>query len=102
LKSIFYRIFTIAVELLVGLAVTVLLAILALPDVFCVASLLHAPRKVACVLTLLAALSGFSAFIGCSSKHDPEPAKPALIHWKGQDGGYEDTTTVPPDKAATQ
>ena len=34
--------------------------------------------------------------IGCS-KH-AEPAKPAVIHWKGQDGGYEDTTIVPPEK----
>ena len=35
MKSVFYRTFTIAVELLVGLAVTVLLAILVLPDFLC-------------------------------------------------------------------
>jgi hypothetical protein len=92
MKSIFYRIFTITVALLAGLAVTVLLAFLAVPDVFCIASLLHAPRKVACVLALLATLSAFSAFIGCSSKHDPEPAKPAEIRWRGPATGYQDTT----------
>ena len=90
MKSIFYRIVTIAVELLVGLAVTVLVAILVLPDFLC--PLLRAPWRVFTILTLLA---GFSAFIGCSSKN-PEPEKPRVIHWRGQDGGYEDTTTVQP------
>ncbi len=90
MKSIFYRILAIAVELLVGLAVTVLLAILVVPDAL--GPLLRAPRKVLTILTLLA---GFSACIGCSSKN-PEPEKPRVIHWRGQDGGYEDTTTVQP------
>ncbi len=93
MKSIFYRIVTIAVELLVGLVVTVLLAILVLPDILC--PLLRAPWRVFTILALLASLSGFSAFIGCSSKN-PEPEKPRVIHWRGQDGGYEDTTTVQP------
>ena len=35
MKSIFYRILAITIELLVGLAVTVLLAILVLPDFLC-------------------------------------------------------------------
>ena len=83
--------FTIAVELFAGLAAVATIAILALSDVFCIASLLPAPRKVACVLSLLAALSGFSAFVGCSSKQSPEPAKPAEIHWHGATG-FEDTT----------
>ena len=42
-------------------------------------------------------LAATVACIGCS-RH-AEPAKPAVIHWKGQDGGYEDTSIVPPDKA---
>ena len=92
MKSILYRIAALAIELLAGLAVTVLLALLALPDIFCIASLVHAPRKVLCILALLAALSGLSAFIGCSSKQSPEPAKPAEIHWRGPATGYEDTT----------
>ena len=86
MKSIFYRTFTIAVELLVGLVVTVLLTILVLPDILC--PLLRAPRR---VLTVLMLLAGFSAFIGCSSKH-PEPEKPSEIHWHGPATGYEDTT----------
>ena len=85
-------IITVAVELFVGLAVTVLLALFALPEVFCIASAIHAPRKVAFIIAILASLSAFSAFIGCSSKQSPEPAKPAEIHWRGPATGYQDTT----------
>ena len=49
--------------------------------------------KLLCIFLLLAALVGAVATcIGCSKKSP----KPAEIHWKGQDGGYEDTTTVKP------
>ena len=34
--------------------------------------------------------------IGCSSKNPPGPEKPRVIHWKGQDSGYENTTAVRP------
>jgi hypothetical protein len=34
-----------------------------------------------------------AACIGCSSKSPPAPR---TIHWKGQDSGYEATTTVQP------
>ncbi|MEI8375640.1 MAG: hypothetical protein WCJ35_22695 [Planctomycetota bacterium] len=93
MKSVFYRVFTVAVELIAGLTAVVIIAILTLPDIFCIA-LLHAPRKILTILSLLAALSGFSAFIGCSKTPSPEP--PRVVHWKGQDSGYEDETTVQP------
>ncbi len=86
MKSIFYRILAITVELLVGLAVTVLLTILVLPDFLC--PLLRAPRKVLTVLTLLA---GFSAFIGCSSKN-PSLRSPLRFIGTDRRRGYEDTT----------
>ena len=36
-----------------------------------------------------------AACVGCSSKAPPPaPAQPRQVHWKGQDSGYEDTTTV--------
>jgi hypothetical protein len=35
-----------------------------------------------------------AAILGCSSKGAPE--KPREIRWKGQDSGYENTTTVRP------
>jgi hypothetical protein len=99
MKSSFYRLFTIAVKLVTGLTVTVLLAVLTLPDILCIASLLRAPRKALGILTLLAALSTFSAFIGCSSKNPPATEPPRVIRWKGQDSGYEDTTK-PGDQAS--
>ncbi|MEI8372728.1 MAG: hypothetical protein WCJ35_07830 [Planctomycetota bacterium] len=91
MKSIFYRVFTVAVELIAGLTAIVVIAVFALPDIFCIA-LLHAPRKILAILSLLTALSGFSAFIGCSKTPSPEP--PRVVHWRGQDSGYEDETTV--------
>ncbi len=53
--------------------------------------------KLICIFLLLAALVGaIATCIGCSKKS----TEPAEIHWRGQDGGYEDTTTVPSaDKA---
>ena len=41
-----------------------------------------------------------AALTGCSSKNPPEPEKPHTIHWKGQDSGYEDATTIQPADAA--
>ena len=77
------------IALLVGMAL--------LPDVLLLISTLKLlPPAFRIVLGLAAATM---VCVGCS-KH-AEPAKPAFIHWKGQDGGYEDTTTAP-DKAATQ
>ena len=37
-----------------------------------------------------------AACIGCSSKNPPGPTQPRVIHWKGQDSGYEGTTMVQP------
>ena len=54
------------------------------------------PHSFKIVLALAAAAM---ICVGCF-KQNPEPTKPAVIHWKGQDGGYEDTTTAVPDKAA--
>ena len=93
MKSTFYRVFTVAVELLAGLTAIVVIAVFTLPDIFCI-TLLHAPRKILTILSLLAALSGFSAFIGCSSK--TPSSEPHIVHWRGQDSGYEDKTTVQP------
>ena len=42
-----------------------------------------------------------TACIGCSSKNRPGPEQPRAIHWKGQDSGYEDTTTVRPTDTAS-
>ena len=42
-----------------------------------------------------------AACIGCSSKNLPGPEKPRVIHWKGQDSGYENTTAVRPADNAT-
>ena len=52
------------------------------------------------VRIVLAVAATAAVCLGCS-KQNAEPSKPAVIHWKGQDGGYVDTTAVPP-KAATQ
>ena len=94
MKSVFFRIVTIGVELLAGVAVTVLLAILAVPDVL--GAMSFASRKVLTILALLAGLSGFSAFVGCSAKQSPAPEQPRVVHWRGQESGYEDATTVQP------
>jgi hypothetical protein len=37
-----------------------------------------------------------AACIGCSSKNVSGPEPPRVIHWKGQNSGYENTTTVQP------
>jgi hypothetical protein len=77
-------------------AVAVLLVVVLLPDVLLlVYTLSLMPHSLRIVLALAAATM---VCIGCF-KQNPQPAKPALIHWKGQDGGYEDTTAAP-DKAA--
>ncbi|MGO9109348.1 MAG: hypothetical protein ACLP9L_08955 [Thermoguttaceae bacterium] len=77
--------------------VALLLVLAVVPDlVLLCATLALMPHSFKIVLALAAATM---ICVGCSNR--PEPTKPAVIHWQGQDGGYEDTTTVP-DKAATQ
>jgi Mn2+/Fe2+ NRAMP family transporter len=79
-------------------AVALLLVVVLLPDILLLVYTLNImPHSLRIVLALAAATM---VCVGCS-KQTPEPAKPAVIHWQGQDGGYEDTTAVPP-KAATQ
>jgi hypothetical protein len=40
-------------------------------------------------------LAALAARVGCT-KSDPEPAEPRVLHWHGQDTGYDGTTVVPP------
>ena len=85
-----------AVCLFAPIALLLILALL--PDILLVIWTMNLlPHSLRIVLALAAATM---ICVGCF-KHSPEPVKPALIHWTGQDGGYQDTTTVP-DKAATQ
>jgi hypothetical protein len=54
-------------------------------------------RSLSLVLEILVKLGTcLAACIGCSSKSPPGPEKPRVIHWKGQDSGYEATTAVQP------
>ncbi|MEI8372333.1 MAG: hypothetical protein WCJ35_05780 [Planctomycetota bacterium] len=39
-------------------------------------------------------LAALAASVGCT-KSDPEPAEPRVLHWRGQDTGYDGTTVVP-------
>ena len=79
-------------------AVALLLVVVLLPDILLLVYTLNImPHSLRIVLALAAATM---VCVGCY-KQTPEPAKPAVIHWQGQDGGYEDTTAIPP-KAATQ
>ena len=98
MKSIFYRFFKLAIELIAGLPGIVVIAILALPNIFCITSLLQGTHaiRVFSVLTLMAALSACN---GCSSKNPSEPSR--VVHWKGQDSGCEDETTVQPGDNAS-
>ena len=43
-----------------------------------------------------------AACIGCSSKNPPGPTQPRVIHWKGQESGYEGTTVVRPADNASR
>ena len=75
--------------------VALLLVMAILPDIILLCGTLYLmPHAFKIVLGLAAAAM---LCVGCS-KQSPEPVKPAVIHWKGQDGGYEDTT----DRAARQ
>lgn len=79
-------------------AVALLLAVVLLPDILLlVYTLSIMPHSLRIVLALAAAAM---VCVGCWKSQPAAPA-PAVIHWKGQDGGYEDTTALPP-KAATQ
>ncbi len=79
-------------------AVALLLVVVLLPDILLLVYTLNImPHSLRIVLALAAATM---VCVGCY-KQNPQPTKPAVIHWQGQDGGYEDTTAVPP-KAATQ
>ncbi|MEI8376237.1 MAG: hypothetical protein WCJ35_25735 [Planctomycetota bacterium] len=40
-------------------------------------------------------LAALAACVGCT-KSDPAPAEPRVLHWRGQDTGYDGTTVVPP------
>ena len=52
---------------------------------------------------LLAGLAiAIFACIGCSSNNPPEPEQPQAIRRKGQESGYENTTTVPRPPAPPQ
>ncbi len=69
-------------------SIALLLVIALLPDLLILFSTVNLmPHSLRMILGLAAASM---VCIGCS-KH-AEPAKPAVIHWKGQDGGYQDTT----------
>ena len=79
--------------------IALLLILALLPDLLILLSTMNLlPHTFRIILGLAAATV---VCIGCS-KQNAEPTKPAIIHWKGQDGGYEDTTIVPPDKATAQ
>jgi hypothetical protein len=79
-------------------AVALLLLVVLLPDICLLAYTLSLmPHSFRIVLALAAAAT---VCVGCWKSQPAAPA-PALIHWKGQDGGYEDTTALPP-KAASQ
>ena len=54
-------------------------------------------RSLSLVVEIVVKLcTSLAVCIGCSSKNLPGPEQPRVIHWKGQDSGCEDTTTVPP------
>ena len=100
MKSIFHRVSATASRLIL-LASLVALSILALlPEILCVVSLLAMPkiRLLSIGLALTTALVGV---IGCSSKTPPATEPTRSIRWRGQDGGYEDTTTVQPTDAGS-
>jgi hypothetical protein len=81
--------------------IALLLILALLPDILLLILTMNLlPHSLRCVLAVAAAVT-IAVGIGCS-KQNAEPTKPAVIHWKGQDGGYEDTTIVPPDKAIAQ
>ena len=80
--------------------IALLLIIALLPNIFLLILTMNLLPHSFRILLALAAAATVAVGIGCS-KQTPEPTKPAVIHWQGQDGGYEDTTAVPP-KAATQ
>ncbi|MCE9552606.1 MAG: hypothetical protein K8T91_04410 [Planctomycetes bacterium] len=58
-------------------------------------------RSLSLAVELLIKLgSCLGACVGCSSKTPPEPEQPHMIHWKGQNTGYDNTSVErPPDKA---
>ena len=59
-------------------------------------------RSLSLTLDILVKLGTcLAACIGCSSKNPPDPEKLHVIRWKGQDGGYEDTTPVQPTANAS-
>ena len=80
--------------------IALLLILALLPDILLLILTMNLLPHSFRILLALAAAATVAVGIGCS-KQTPEPTKPAVIHWQGQDGGYEDTTAVPP-KAATQ
>ena len=53
-------------------------------------------RSLSLTLDILVKLgAALAACVGCT-KSNPEPAEPRILHWRGQDTGYDGTTVVPP------
>jgi hypothetical protein len=92
MRSLFDYLSALAGELFVGLSALVSTIVLGLPEITFVTSLVPQVLRFGAMVVVLA---GALLTVGCS-RQGTEPSKPAVIHWKGQDGGYEDTTTVPP------
>ncbi len=83
---------TLAGELFVGLSAIISAVVLGLPEITFITSLVPQMLRFGGMVVVLA---GALLTIGCS-RQGIEPSKPAVIHWHGQDGGFEDTTSAPP------
>ena len=47
--------------------------------------------KLLCIFILLVAVGAVVTCIGCWKRNEP-----AVIRWRGEDGGFTDTTSAPP------
>jgi hypothetical protein len=80
-------------ELFLGLSALVGTIVLGLPEITFISSLVPQVLRFGGMVIVLA---GALFTVGCS-RQGTEPSKPAVIHWHGQDGGFEDTTSAPPN-----
>ena len=92
MRTFFDYLSALAGELFVGLSALVSAVVLGLPEITFVTSLVPQVLRFGGMVVVLA---GALLTVGCS-RQGTEPSKPAVIHWRGQDGGFEDTTTAPP------
>ncbi len=92
MRTFFGYLSALTAELFVGLSALVSAVVLGLPEIAFVTSLVPQMLRFGGMVVVL---TGALLTVGCS-RQGTEPSKPAVIHWRGQDGGFEDTTSAPP------